>query len=1089
MSHAQLSEAGTINGTVTDQTGAVIPGAAITITNVGTGTVTLTTTNGAGSFSQVGLNVGNYSVGVMITGFQTFQENNFYLGPTQIYTANVVLKLGSTAQSIVVQAASVNVETASNEISSEVSGEEANMLALNGRNYQALSTLMPGVTNLSAGSTMATGGYVASNQISVNGMGRSGVFFTLDGIWNEETGNLESSTVTPPPEALDNVKVLQNNYSVQYNMMGGAVFMVHTKSGTEKFHGQAWYFFRDAIFNAQNYFVQPNINPPFHWNIGGFGIGGPLFIPHFYNTDRSKTFFYINSQYVNQLTSNVLYDNDPTAAERNGVFPGAITNPATGGSFPYNTIPQSMINQSALALLNALAPLPNVPSTCTSSTDAVCQSTDNYQNDSPTQYKQLNTMGKIDHIISPRLRLTAEYFREGVRDQLPSASRMGSDYPNNWDLFFNNDSVAQIHLIQQLSSTMLNQTSIAMDRYVVTHTYGGIHLASQIPNYTETLAYQPTIIGLPGDWLPAMTFSDGFSQFGTNSGDTQWRTAYLAETLTDNWSWLRGKHNLSAGGTFLLGRTRTNSDADNTTGSFYFTGDYSGEPIADFLLGYATTYSQGNTVVRKKLTYPIYSPYAEDQWRALPRLTLTAGVRYSFMPFANAAQGYATAFNPASFNPAAAPTVTTSGGLVETPTYNPLNGLVYNGFNGVPLNLSSAHESYFSPSIGFAWDIYGNGQTSLRGGYSINYLKSGSSSDCQANCIGAPVVSEIELTGASFPNPLNGKTTQATATSINGENLQSIQAAKIHSYSLSLQQQFGSSWLLEIAGAGVAARNLPLDLNINQPPPDGIYNFNPLLNTASTTYSNAYFAPFQGWNNITYATSSGLANWNALEVTLRHPLGHGVLYRGVFTWAHGLSDIPTLEGYAIENSGVQDSYNAQRDYGNSTLNQHLAFASDVIYSLPWFTTSGWTRTAFGGWQFSTLVSCLSGLSDSPGLATSNHALATRPNLIAPVSRYHGPTTTGPFFSTSSFAAPANGYFGNSPVGAILGPGSINGDISLFKNFPIRDAATVRLRGELFNALNHPNFNGQELSVGDANFGDYTSAANPREAEFAVEVSW
>ncbi len=635
--------------------------------------------------------------------------------------------------------------------------------------------------------------------------------------------------MTPAPgKLIDQVKVLQNNYGVQYNMMGGAVFMVHTKEGTEAFHGQAWYFYRDGKFNALNYFVLPGNNPPFKWNIGGAGIGGPLFIPHVFNTHKDKTFFYLNGQYVHQDTYAVTSATAPTVDEMNGIFPAEIHDPVTQNDFPSSpggpkgtqwTIPQSKIVPAAQALLKALVPAPNFTATCptlptTTNIDVVCLSTGDYVNDKPVLFKQLNLMGKVDYIISPRLRLTAEYYREGVRNDLASAARMGSLYPNNWDIFYNNDSVAQIHLTQTLSSTMVNQTSVSMDRYIVTHTYGGIHFASQVPGFSENLAYPSTIIGLPGQWLPDITFSGGWTPFGANSNDTQWRTAYLAEALTDNWNWQRGKHSFAAGGTFVLGSSRINAEADNTSGTFNFNGNATGTAIADFLVGFANTYVQGNTVVRKRLTYPIYSPYAEDQWKILPRLTLTLGVRYSYMPFANADQGFATSFNPTSFVAANAPQIDTFGRILATPNWNPINGLVYNGLSGVPSNISNAHKNYVSPSVGFALDLYGDGKSSLRGGFSINYLKSGSSSDCEANCIGLPVVNQIELSNANFPNPLNGKTTIPTAVSVYGEDMKHIQAAQIYSYSLSVQQQFGPNWIAEIAGAGIAGRKLPLELNV-----------------------------------------------------------------------------------------------------------------------------------------------------------------------------------------------------------------------------------------------------------------------------------
>jgi hypothetical protein len=1122
--YAQINETGTITGTVTDESGAAIPGAAVTITNVGTNVAVPLKTNGSGEFTQVGLNVGNYTVAVSMAGFGSYQENNFYLAPTSTYTVKVILKPGGTASTVDVAADAVHTELSTNEVSTEITGKETENLPLNGQNYQQLATLMPGVLNLAANTTMATGGYVANNQVSVNGMGVSSVFYTLDGIWNEETGNLLTNTVTPPPEAIEQVKVLQNNYSVQYNMMGGSVFMVHTKTGTSQFHGQAWYLLRNEAFNALNYFVIPSVdaNPPFRWNIGGIGLGGPLFIPHLYNTNRQKTFFYINGQYVKKVTYTVAYASAPTPDEINGIFPSEIHDPVTQVDFPSSlggpkgvqyTIPSNKIVPAAQALLRTFTPTLNAyNNNCQGQCDVIQLSTDDYVLTNPVLFKQLNTMGKIDHEINDRFHVTAEYFNEGVRDQLSSASRMGSNYPGNYDIFYNNDSAAQIHLNERIGGTMLNQISVAMDRYVVTHTYGGLHLVSQVPGYSQQLAYPSTIIGLAGQWLPDITFSDGWTKFGTNSTDTQWRTAYLAETLTDNWNWSKGKHNFAAGGTFLLGRSRLNSEADNTTGTFNFSGYATGTPVADFLVGFASNYTQGNTVVRKELTYPIYSPYAEDQWKILPRLTLTAGVRYSYMPFANAQQGYATAFYPSAFNPSQAPTVNTDGSLTLTPGYNPTNGMIYNGFKGVPYNLSNAHQNYVSPSVGFAYDFFGDGRVSLRGGYAINYLKSGSSSDCQSNCIGLPAVSEVELTDASFPDPLNGLAAVPTAGTVYGEDIKNIQAAMIHSYSLSLQQQFGPNWLTEITFAGIAGRHLPLELNINQPPPIPGYDYNPIFNQLNPP-STAQYGPYQGYGTINYATSTGIANWNALELSVRHPTGHGLTMRAQFTWSHGLSDVPSTDGYADENSGVQDAYHPERSYGNTELNQHLSFASGLVYSVPWFTHTGWTKSAFGGWQASAIVGFLSGVNYSVGVSTSNHGLTTRANMnpLYPLQRYKGSFFStdqtgrvGPFFNTCAFGEPLeqvscppgtfespdfNGTFGNSPVGIIEGPGTEVDHVSLFKTFPVHDTLNLRFRASAFNLANHPNFTGQDTTLGDTNYGYYTSAADPRQMEFAVELFW
>jgi hypothetical protein len=242
-------------------------------------------------------------------------------------------------------------------------------------------------------------------------------------------------------------------------------------------------------------------------------------------------------------------------------------------------------------------------------------------------------------------------------------------------------------------------------------------------------------------------------------------------------------------------------------------------------------------------------------------------------------------------------------------------------------------------------------------------------------------------------------------------------------------------------------------------------------------------------------------------------VGRGVVFRAQFTWSHGLADVPSTQGYAVENSGVQDAYNPMHDYGNTQLNQHLNFTSSLIYKMPWFTRSGWTESVFGGWQFSVIGGVGSGRSFSAGLATSNNGLTTRPmmNPDVPLQRYHGghpegfnsnAPPNGTFFSTCSFVvlgttgcgrptsgSAFNGTFGNAPVGNILGPGMITNNVSMFKVFKATEWLKLRLRAEAFNVMNHPNFNGQQLNLGDPNFGTYTSAADPREAEFAVELTF
>ena len=1075
--HAQVATTATITGTIADQSGAVLPHAAITITNTDTGTVTQTTTNSAGTFSRPGLPVGHYEVTVSNPGFATYEEAGIYLGPAAVYTVRAKLKPAAVTTSVTVHSTQVQTQTTTSEISATVSGQDVQELPLNGRNYQGLGSLMPGVINTSPIAQMGTGGFNTSNALNVNGGGSSGSLYTLDGIWNENTGNMTQTTIMPNPDEIEEVKVLQSNYEAKYSLMGASVVMVQTKSGTDTFHGGAWEFLRNTALDSRNYFA--TTIPTEQSNIFGWNLGGPLFIPHVYNPAPHKTFFYLNQQWVRQKQASVQNGATPIAAMRgigtsNGdaVFPtsgpyaSVVKDPVTGQPFSNNTIPATRINQSNLAYLNALAPLPN------NQTGAF----NNYLNTNPAITNQGDITAKVDHNFSSRLRLTAEYFYEGQHSSFSSAQRMGSPFTTNYDLFKEDNQLAQVQLTHVISSYMTNQISVAMNNYIIDHDFGGVHLLSQVSGFHENLPYTG---GYLQNYLPHVSFSGGWSQMGTSSNNIIPRATDLEDTLTDNWSWLRGKHFIEAGGTLLFGTKRqwTTSGAI-TQGNFSFNGQFTGNPIADFLLGDSNSFSQSSTGLRKYIHYPIYTPYVQDQWKATRHLTINAGIRYLYMPFPNQQVGYLVDFNPALFNPANAPIVSTNGILTATPTYNPINGLIFNGKNGVPVNLTSAHHNYWAPTVGFALDVFGDGRTALRGGYGITYNRNnGMGESCAQGCTSYPVIQETDLINTNFPSPVGaGSAPAPTAVGISGMDLVNAQVARIQSYSVSLQQQFGNNWLLSIAGAGNISHHLMTSINLNQPSPvtvSGVpYDFNPLINTGN--YSSAYFAPYLGWANITYYEPIGVSRWNALEVGVRHPFEHNLYMTIAYTWSHNLTNI----------ANVQNPYNIQASYGNSNLNTPHVFTASFVYALPWLqSSSGWKRILLGGWKYSDMTTIQSGNSLTLGLNTAHTGLATRPNQMEPVSM---PKTFAQWFSTSSFVQPAPGYYGNVGSGTLLGPGLINFNMALYKDFRITEGTSLEFRSEFFNVLNHTNPNAPSTNLGAGNFGVITSAKDPRIGELALK---
>ncbi len=1061
---AQLNTSASISGTATDASGAIVPGATVTVIDEGTRASASTQTNNSGTFVLPNLPVGAYTVIISKTGFQDYKESGVILHPATVATVNASLQVGAVGTSVEVEASAAQVQTTTSDNTHEVAGIQVSTLPLNGRNYQALAVVMPGVVNTSSGSALGTGGRSTNNVLSINGGNANTTFYALDGIWNENTGNMAQTTVTPNPDTIEEVRVLQNNYSPKYSLMGASVVLLQTKSGATDLHGGAFEYFRNDALNARNFFSSSV--PTLRQNIFGYTLGGPLYIPKVYNTRKQKTFFFFSEQWVISHAGSVLRGQDPTADERNGIFPFAIHDPGTGANYAQNAqgqyiIPNSQINPSAQAFLNALYPLPNAAGTL------------NYLNSTPQITDQRDDELKIDHNFTDRFRLTAEILdeKQTLRQSSLNSSNTGSIFPTNYENDLTKNYLAQIQFTATLTPAMVNTASISTNIYDLDLNLEGTVYRNQVPGFSQILP----INGALTPRLPLVTFSQGWAPQGIAAARPLFHAADLDNTASDNWSWLHGKHFIEAGFSVVLSTKRQNvATADN--GQFSFTGQFTGNALADFLLGDAATFTQQSSERRVYVHGPIVSPYVQDRIQVSRRLTWTVGTRISYMPLPHAQSNFEDLFDPGHYNPAQAPIVNTGGTITVTPNYNPLNGLIRNDVNGVPVNFSNAHNWYWSPMTGFALDLFGDGKTALRGGYGLTYTRIFTNQDCSFSCAGNPPdVSSVNLINANFSNPAaTGAARAASASTLTTADL-NIQSTQVHTYSLTLERQFGKNWAVALTGAGALARHLPGTFNLNQPLPAAPYDFNPLINTGK--FFTYLYGPYLGYAAISDITTQLNSNWHAMEITASHPVSSSVFVTAAYTWSHNLAEqvAGSAPGY--------DIYHPRRYYGNSTLNVPQVFTFSAVWDLPWLQRANGWKGILGGWRYSDVTTIRSGLSFNPGLSIPNQGIAVRPDATG--TSVAGPRTVAQWFSTAAFAAAQPGFLGNAGSGIISGPRLVNFDMALYKDFHVTERNVVEFRGEIFNIFNHPNFTGLSVNYGSTSFGQLTSAADPRIVEFAL----
>lgn len=1152
IAHAQ-EITGTILGTVTDSSGAVVPGAKITVTNINRNSVERSLkTNDSGSYSAPQLPIGKYSVKVEAKGYKTYTAANITLNVNDKLNISPTLTVGNVSETVTVEANTLQVDTQSVAATGLVTGTQVRELALQSRNYEQLVALMPGVTSdigdfLYAG-VSAPSGATAETAFSLNGSFGNQNNWTVDGADNVDRGNSGTLLNYPSIDAVEEFKVLRGNYNAEYGRSSGGQINVVTRSGQSKFHGDLYEFFRNDVLDANTWENKGAgvARTPLRYNDFGGTFGGPIFIPNHYNIDRSRTFFFFSEEARRVVESSSVTSQVPNLQERG-------LDPSTGGSyvFPYpvctgqlttdangnaqcpagqssTVIAASQVNPAAKAYLKDVYSKVAAPQD--SVQDLLTANLSNIFN-----YRQ--EIARVDHTFNSKWSAFVRWMGDSIPTQeggglfsstlVPNITTTSTKSPGK-------NAVASI--TTTFSPTLINQVEYAWSYGAILSSNIGAFSTKNSPDVVSAITLpNPETLGR----IPGLTF--GASR-ATMAGFGSYKDYNKNHNVFDNLTKILGRHSLKFGASYYHYQKSENAGGNNAgTFTFQASPDMSlsaGEdPAAEwhqeyayFLLGQSTSFTQLQVDMRPIIDQNQFEAYAQDEFRIRPNLTISYGLRYSMFRQPTDARGHATTFDPKLYKSANAPVLDGLGNLCTpstqpcynqastNPNYDPLNGVIIGGKNS-PYGSAISEQANlsFAPRFGIAWDPYGNGKVSVRSGYGIfidaqpvGYVENG----VFAN---PPFVGTTTIYGAPLDNPQGGSiAANNTPSPLQGPQT-NFHQPYVQQWNLDIQRQLPWDILADLGYYASKGTHLIAVMDINQPQP-GAYLTDPTIQATGNDPANplGYVAgqpinssteslvnlvrPYKGYSGIDIFAPLFKSDYHSLQASLQKRFREGSLITVNYTWSKNLTSLPNDPNYTV----IQNSHNLAAEYGYSRFDQRHIFNTNLVYQLPFFhTQQGFNGHMLGGWEISGIFTANSGhwldpaLSDGEdpaglGLGTGSVGSLYRPNQVGNPN-IGAPHKADQWFNSSAFTSSLglnNGQPGNAKKNSILGPGRWNLDFSLIKNIRVYEQSAFQFRLETFNTFNHTSYSGIDTNANDgSSFGAVQTAHQPRIVQLGLKYSF
>jgi hypothetical protein len=1171
----------TVTGTVTDSTGAIVPGVKITVADADIGLTRDTVSNSAGDYTVAKIPLGTYSISAEAAGFQRLVRTAIEVTAGQTLRVDLQLSVGAVSQEVTVAGNTPKVDTENGALSDVVTTHQVTQLNLNGRVWMSLVTLLPGVAPLNDTNFNPLHLGFGSTQmiISMNGNRANDANVEVDGgnVQNEPGGG-RNIVVFPNVDSIAEFRVTTSDYGADVGKRPGAVVEVVTKGGTREFHGTAYEFLRNDDLDANPFFINRTLHPsgdpnyqapktPLKWNIFGFNFGGPFYIPNHYNTDKSRTFVFWSESWARYREGTVFSAQVPSIRMRQGDFSecdpaspnynsgiasGCVLpkNPATG--LPMDTLAGAgyTLDPNAVDLMSGLVPMPNSGSFNYTSAPSL-----------PNNYRQDNI--RIDQNFSSRTTLFGRYTTE-IHDYF-SATSSTYNTAENHNHFPTKAGV--IHLNHTFSPNLMNEVifgwySATIDFNAVASPTSPAGSILKPANWTAGNLFAGAATSPQTNVMPWFIVSGGLPfSFTESTGNQDVQTIHHAGTLKDNVVWTRGRHTLKFGTFFEDFKDIDYESYNPPQGKLTFSASgplTTGNGLADAFLGRINSFVQsfgyggppqgGWSMWRGRMKD--WENYVQDDWKVTPRLTLNLGVRYQYQW--NSHDGSRptvdSGFIPTQYS-AAAEAQLNAGGFLIPGTGQIFtshgNGLVMCGSNGVPVSCLYGYYRSINPRFGFAYDIFGDGKTSIRGGYGMySDIGYGHGASGYLQSINPPAA----LTSTAYNiNGYESITSGVLAPPSLYAFPEHLSRPHITQYNLTLEHEFPHNNILSVAYVGTLGRHLERDQNLNQVPLNSTTVNVPALagstdcdmsgscnvqaSLESAAHPSLFFAPYRGYGTINWGTYTAVSDYNSLQVNYRHTVGRGLTFQTTYTWAHSIDD--SSDGDFL--NGVDNFNDLSRWRGNSDFNRAQSLNLNYVYELPFFRNNAnhLVKSGLGGWQLSGISTFFTGLpvitggyGSAPFTCTENGYATgigtnTMCNPIEPLKVDKGVINVAPYgptmrwFNPGALAMPLQsqlpadgepGMFGYLNRDTLWGPGRNNWDIALMKNFQLPwfrgEHSNMQFRWETFNTFNHTQF--EYIQAGcsgktpfggacnDANNngnGAVTGAWNPRQMQFGVKLSF